>query len=78
MTVEEPQITDADSVTTSPEDAGIETETATATPEAAATDVAPVEAVPEVEPAIDDAAVADEGEAALEAAEPEAADAPGR
>ena len=69
MTVEEPQITDADSVTTSPEDAGIETETATATPEAAATDVAPVEAVPEVEPAIDEAAVADEGVGALAAAE---------
>ncbi len=64
MTVEEPQNTDAESVTTTPEDTGDETETATATPEAAATEVAPVEAAPEVEPAIGETAAAIEAEAA--------------
>jgi predicted RNA-binding protein with RPS1 domain len=70
LTVEEPQITDAESVTASPEDTGIETETATATSEAAATDIAPVEAAPEVEPAIGDTAAADQAEAAVVAADP--------
>ncbi len=69
LTVEEPQITDAESVTTTPEDTGIETETATATPEAAATEVAPVEAAPEVEPAIGETAAAIEAEATPVAAD---------
>ncbi len=69
MTVEEPQITDAESVTTTPEDAGIETETATATPEAAATEAAPVEAAPEVEPAIGETAAAIEADATPVAAD---------
>jgi DNA-directed RNA polymerase subunit E'/Rpb7 len=70
LTVEEPQITDAESVTTNPEDAGTETETATTPPEAAATDVAPVEAETEVEPAIGEAAAVVEPDVSGQADEP--------
>jgi small subunit ribosomal protein S1 len=70
LTVEEPHITDAQSVTTSPEDSGTETATATELPEAAATDVAPVEAETEVEPAIGEAAAVVEPDLSGEADEP--------
>ncbi len=62
MTLEEPQITDAESVASNPDDPGTETETATATPEAAATEETPVEAAPEAALAPGDTATAVEAE----------------